>query len=46
MLVTLICDHRVLDGALAARVLADLETALREPIAAELATLADGRAAA
>jgi hypothetical protein len=46
MLATLICDHRVLDGALAARALADLETALHGPIAAELATLADDRAAA
>jgi 2-oxoacid dehydrogenases acyltransferase (catalytic domain) len=46
MLVTLICDHRVLDGALAARALADLETALRGPIAAELAKLGKSREAA
>jgi hypothetical protein len=46
MLVTLICDHRVLDGALAARVLAELETALRGPIASELAMLRKSRAAA
>jgi hypothetical protein len=46
MLVTLICDHRVLDGALAARALGDLEAALCGPIAEELATLAANRAAA
>jgi len=46
MLVTLLCDHRVLDGALAARVLGDLESALCGPMAAELASLASDRAAA
>jgi pyruvate/2-oxoglutarate dehydrogenase complex dihydrolipoamide acyltransferase (E2) component len=46
MLVTLICDHRVLDGALAARSLAQLEAALCGPIAQELATLTANRAAA
>ncbi len=46
MLVTLICDHRVLDGALAARALADLESALCGPVAQELATLSANRAAA
>jgi hypothetical protein len=46
MLVSVICDHRVLDGALAARTLADLETALRGSIASELSTLAADRAAA
>ncbi len=46
MLVTLICDHRVLDGALAARALAQLEAALCGPIAQELAALSAGRAAA
>jgi hypothetical protein len=46
ILVTLICDHRVLDGALAARVLAELEIALRGPIAAELAMLRKSREAA
>jgi hypothetical protein len=46
LLATLICDHRVLDGALAARVLGNLEAALLGPIAAELKTLAGNRAAA
>ncbi len=46
MLVTLICDHRVLDGALAARTLTSLEAALRGPIAGELASLSADRAAA
>jgi hypothetical protein len=46
MLVTLICDHRVLDGALAARALAELDTALCGPIAAELALLGKSREAA
>lgn len=46
MLVTVICDHRVLDGALAARALGNLETALGGPIAAELRTLSADRAAA
>jgi hypothetical protein len=46
MLVTLICDHRVLDGALAARSLAQLEAVLCGPIARELAMLKGNRAAA
>jgi hypothetical protein len=46
MLVTLICDHRVLDGALAARALAQLEAALCGPITRELAALSADRAAA
>jgi hypothetical protein len=54
-LVTLICDHRVLDGAAAARALARLEEVLRHDLVAELATIeadvslprpADGRGAA
>lgn len=45
-LVTLICDHRVLDGALAARVLGQLEAALCGPIARELSSPAADRAAA
>ena len=32
-LVTLLCDHRVVDGIVAARALADLETAMNGPIA-------------
>jgi hypothetical protein len=39
-LVTLICDHRVFDGALAARVLDDLESALRGIVGEELRLLA------
>ncbi len=39
-LVTLICDHRVIDGTPAARALADLEAALMGPVAQELAALA------
>ncbi len=39
-LVTLLCDHRVLDGALAARALAELEAALNGPVASELRMLA------
>jgi hypothetical protein len=35
-LVTLLCDHRVLDGAAAARALADLQHAIRGEIADEL----------
>jgi hypothetical protein len=35
-LVTLLCDHRVLDGALAARALGDLEAVLRGQIVEEL----------
>jgi hypothetical protein len=46
MLVTLICDHRVLDGALAVRAITQLEAALRGPISRELAALSVGRAAA
>ena len=38
-LVTLICDHRVLDGTPAARALADLEAALAGPVAQELAAI-------
>jgi hypothetical protein len=38
-LVTLICDHRVFDGVLGARVLANLETALCGTIANELRLL-------
>jgi len=53
-LVTLICDHRVLDGAAAARALARLEEVLCEQMTAELQALAaavssppaDGRGAA
>jgi hypothetical protein len=44
--VTLICDHRVLDGMLAAQVITHLEAALCGPIARELAELAHSRAAA
>lgn len=39
-LVTLICDHRVLDGAIAARALARLEEVLCGPLVAELLALA------
>jgi hypothetical protein len=45
-LVTLLCDHRVLDGVLAARALAELEAALHGPIAAELRTLGAAKFAA
>jgi hypothetical protein len=45
-LVTLLCDHRVVDGIVAARALADLEAALCGPIAEELKSLAANRAAA
>jgi pyruvate/2-oxoglutarate dehydrogenase complex dihydrolipoamide acyltransferase (E2) component len=44
--VTLLCDHRVVDGIVAARALTDLETALHGPIVAELKTMQSGRAAA
>lgn len=37
--VTLLCDHRVLDGVAAARALSELEAALGEEIASELADL-------
>ena len=45
-LVTLICDHRVLDGALRRRALMELEQALCGSIADELRELADKRVAA
>jgi hypothetical protein len=45
-LVTLVCDHRVLDGALAARALASLQQALLTTIADELRALRTPRAAA
>ncbi len=45
-LVTLLCDHRVVDGMVAARALADLETTLRGAICSELKSLAAKRAAA
>ncbi len=45
-LVTLLCDHRVVDGIVAARALTDLEAALRGPIAEELKALAANRASA
>jgi hypothetical protein len=37
--VTLLCDHRVIDGMVAARALADLEAVLHNQIAAELKAL-------
>ena len=37
-IVTLLCDHRVIDGVLAARALGDLQATLCGPIAAELAS--------
>lgn len=45
-LVTLICDHRVLDGALAARALSTLQAVLRGAIADELRTMRATRVAA
>jgi len=45
-LVTLLCDHRVVDGIVAARALTDLEAALHGPIVAELKTMQTSRAAA
>jgi hypothetical protein len=45
-LVTLLCDHRVVDGIVAARALADLQAALAGPIGDELKTMATSRAAA
>ena len=45
-LVTLICDHRVLDGVLAAQAIGELEAALNGPIARELAGLAARQAPA
>jgi hypothetical protein len=44
--VTLVCDHRVLDGALAGRALSSLQAALRGAIAAELRAMQRTRAAA
>jgi hypothetical protein len=44
-LVTLLCDHRVLDGALAARAIGHLEEVLRGQIADELRARAVARAA-
>jgi hypothetical protein len=44
--VTLLCDHRVVDGIVAAQALADLEAAFRGPIADELRTLKPSLAAA
>lgn len=44
--VTLLCDHRVVDGVVAARALSDLEAALVGPITSELRTLCADRAAA
>ncbi len=44
-LVTLICDHRVLDGKLAATALQELETVLQTTVADELAASALRRAA-
>jgi hypothetical protein len=43
--VTLLCDHRVLDGLPAAEALADLEDVLRHEICDELASLARAKAA-
>lgn len=45
-LVTLLCDHRVLDGMAASRALNHLEEVLHDEIARELAGLANLRAAA
>jgi hypothetical protein len=45
-LVTLLCDHRVVDGIVAARALAELESTLLGTIAAELKSLSGKRAAA
>jgi hypothetical protein len=44
--VTLVCDHRVLDGALAARALSSLQEKLQGEIARELRSLQAPRAAA
>jgi len=46
MLVTLLCDHRVLDGAAAARALLALESVLRGPIADEIARMSKQRVVA
>ncbi len=45
-LVTLLCDHRVLDGVAAANAIGQLEAALQGPIARELVDLAGRRAVA
>jgi hypothetical protein len=45
-LVTLLCDHRVVDGMVAARALGSLAAALKGPIAAELKSLQSGNRAA
>jgi hypothetical protein len=45
-LVTLVCDHRVLDGALAARALSALENQMRGAVADELREMQRPRAAA
>ncbi len=45
-LVTIVCDHRVVDGAPMARALAELEALLTGPVAAELAGLAQRASAA
>jgi hypothetical protein len=45
-LVTLVCDHRVLDGALAARALRALEEQMHGMIADELRALQSPRVAA
>jgi hypothetical protein len=45
-LVTLLCDHRVVDGIVAARALTDLEAALHGPIMSELQMLQANRIAA
>ncbi|HZZ29014.1 MAG TPA: hypothetical protein VFE46_13525 [Pirellulales bacterium] len=44
--VTLLCDHRVVDGIVASRAMRDLEAALHGPIVDELKTLQSSRAAA
>jgi hypothetical protein len=44
-LVTLLCDHRVLDGVAAAAALSDLQSVLQGEIAQELRSLALRRAA-
>jgi hypothetical protein len=46
VLVTLICDHRILDGALAATALSELQQVLSNAIADELRSLRSSRTAA
>ena len=46
VVVTLLCDHRVVDGIVAAQALAGLETALKGPIADEMRALAPNLVAA